>query len=94
MNGKKAKRIRKQASIIIVDWLQSLLSDEEGQKINTKNYINFMPEQTHFMAQRTMHLNAYHPKWIVNKINQLLAIYPDRSIEEITLEDIQWKISR
>ena len=40
MNGKKAKRIRKQTSIIIVDWLQSLLSDEEGQKINTKNYIN------------------------------------------------------
>tara|TARA_R110000822_G_scaffold24946_10_gene75691 strand:- start:899 stop:1183 length:285 start_codon:yes stop_codon:yes gene_type:complete len=94
MNGKKAKRIRKQASIIIVDWLQSLLSDEEGQKINTKNYINFMPKQTHFMAQRTMHLNAYHPKWIGNKINQLLAIFPDRSVEEITLEDIQWKISR
>jgi len=53
-----------------------------------------MPTQTHFMAQRTMHLNAYHPKWIVNKINQLLAIFPDRYIEEITLEDIQWKTSR
>lgn len=94
MNGKKAKRIRKHSGVIIVEWLRTLLSEEEGQKITTENYTAFMPTQTHFMAHRTMHLNAYHPKWIVNKINQLLAIFPDRSIEEITLEDIQWKTSR
>jgi len=93
MNGKKAKRIRKQSGVIIVNWLRTLLSEEEGQKIDTKNYTNFMPKQTHYMAQRTMHLNAYHPKWVVNKINQLLAIYPDRTVEQITLEDIQWKTS-
>ncbi len=94
MNGRKAKRIRKHSGVIIVNWLRTLLSEEEGQKITTENYTDFMPTQTHFMAQRTMHLNAYHPKWIVNKINQLLSIFPDRSIEEITLEDIQWKTSR
>ena len=94
MNGRKAKRIRKHSEVIIVNWLRTLLSKEEGQKITTKNYTDFMPTQTHYTAQRTVYLNAYHPKWIVNKINQLLAIFPDRSIEEITLEDIQWKTSR
>ena len=94
MNGSKAKRIRKQSGIIIVNWLRTLLSEEEGRKIDTKNYTNFMPKQTHYMASRTVHLNAYHPKWVIKKINQLLAIYPNRTIEQITLEDIQWKISR
>ena len=49
-----------------------------------------MPTQTHFMAERTMYLNAYHPKWIKNKIKKLLVIWPDRAIESITLKDIQW----
>ena len=71
MNKKKTKRIQAQASVILVDWLRSLLNEEEGLKINTKNYLNFMPTQTHFMAERTMYLNAYHPKWIKNKIKRL-----------------------
>ncbi len=90
MNKKKTKRIQAQASVILVDWLRSLLNEEEGLKINTKNYLKFMPTQTHFMAERTMYLNAYHPKWIKNKIKRLLVIWPDRAIESITLKDIQW----
>ena len=94
MNRKKSKRIRHHSESLLVSWMKQLLEKEEADKITINTYKSFMPQQTHFMAQRTMHLNAYHPKWIVNKINQLLAIFPDRSIEEITLEDIQWKTSR
>jgi len=73
MNKKKTKRIQAQASVILVDWLRSLLNEEEGLKINTKNYLKFMPTQTHFMAERTMYLNAYHPKWIKNKIKKTVS---------------------
>ena len=89
MNGRKAKQIRSHSETILVSWLKSLLSDEEGQKINIQNYKNFMPTQTHYMAQRTMYINSYHPKWIRNKIQRLLKINPDRVVEEITLGDIQ-----
>tara|TARA_B110000046_G_C12888317_1_gene353231 strand:- start:186 stop:455 length:270 start_codon:yes stop_codon:yes gene_type:complete len=89
MNGKKAKQIRKQSGVLIVDWLRSLLSEEEGQKVTTANYKNFMPTQTHFMAQRTMYLNSYHPKWISNKVKRLLKQQPNRALEEITLGEIQ-----
>jgi len=89
MNGRKAKRIRLHSGTIIVDWLRTLLTEEEGQKINIENYKNFMPAQTHFMAHRTMHLNAYHPKWIRNKIQRLLKQDPNRVIEEITLGEIK-----
>ena len=89
MNGKKAKRIRKHSGVIIVDWLRSLLSEEEEQGVTVDNYKNFMPEQTHYMAQRTMHLNAYHPKWVCNKITKIIKSNPHRVIETITLGEVQ-----
>jgi hypothetical protein len=91
MNRKKSKRIKAQSATIIVDWFASLLDKEESSKINVKNYMSFMPDQTHFMAGRTMYLNAYHPKWVIKTIKQLLRDSPNLSIETITLEDIQWK---
>ena len=89
MNGKKAKRIRKHSGVIIVDWLRSLISEEEGQGVTVDNYKNFMPTQTHYMANRTMHLNAYHPKWIRNKIQRLLKQNPKRVIASITLDEMK-----
>jgi hypothetical protein len=32
MNGKLAKKIRKQADDVIIGWMKSLLSDEEADK--------------------------------------------------------------
>ena len=57
--------------------------------VTVDNYKNFMPTKTHYMANRTMHLNAYHPKWIRNKIQRLMRHNPKRVLEEITLEDIK-----
>jgi len=89
MNGRRAKRIRAHARTIFVSWFKTLVNDEEGAKINTKNYADYMPLQTHFMAHGTMHRNAYHPKWIRSKIRQLLKTNPKRTIEDITLGEIK-----
>lgn len=90
MNRKKSKKISKQSKLIMVEWLSSLLSKEEASKITTKNCLDFMPKQTHFMAERTIYLNAYHPKWIRNKIKTIIYKFPQTAIVDITLKDIQW----
>ena len=94
MNGKKAKRIRRHSRVLLVSWLKSLLSEEEAEQVNIKNYKQMMPEQTHAYVQDKFLLNAYHPKWIVKKINQLTSIYPKLKIEDVNLELIQWKANR
>ena len=94
MNNKQAKRIRRHASTLLVGWLRSLLTEEEGAKINIKNYADHMPEQTHIYANRRMMLNANHPKWIIKKINQLLRIYPHLQVEDVDLELVQWKANK
>ena len=94
MNNKKSKAIRRHSESLLVEWLQSLLSEEEGAAITVKNYKQFMPEQTHVFANQKILLNAYHPKWIAKKIKQLLLIFPDIKITDSSLEHIQWKAQR
>jgi len=94
MNRRRSKRIARHAESLLVVWLKGLLSDEEAAKINIGNYKSKMPEQTHYMAQRTVYLNAYHPKWLKKKINQLLLIYPRLAVEDINLEMVTWKVNQ
>tara|TARA_R110002153_G_scaffold255432_1_gene414090 strand:+ start:52 stop:354 length:303 start_codon:yes stop_codon:yes gene_type:complete len=94
MNRKMSKRIRHHSELLLVAWMKQLLEKEEADKITINTYKSFMPKQTHFMAQRTMYLNAYHPKWIAKKIKQLIKIFPDILIEDVNLEMITWKVNQ
>ena len=44
MNNKKAKQIRKQTRCILVEWLKSLLPEEEANKINASNVLKYIPK--------------------------------------------------
>ena len=94
MRAVKAKRIRSHAKSLLVMWLHSLLEKKEAAKITLANYLDYMPEQTHIMVNKTIKLSAYHPKWMSNQIKQILKIDPDLPIESIDLELIKWQANR
>tara|TARA_R110002020_G_scaffold126093_4_gene283766 strand:- start:2306 stop:2599 length:294 start_codon:yes stop_codon:yes gene_type:complete len=94
MRSVKAKRIRKHAKTLLVTWLHTLLDKEEAAKININNYMSHMPKQTHIFVGGQLKLSAFHPKWVSNKIKQLLKIYPLLKIEDIDLELIKWKANQ
>ncbi len=90
MNGKKSKKISNQCKVILVEWLKTLLPQEEADKISVENCLNFVPEQTHFYANRTIYLNSYNPKWIKNKIKKIVNLLPFKPIQSISLKDVEW----
>ena len=59
MNRKKIKKLRRKAKEILVDWLKSLLPEEEQDKININNIIQLMPSQTH-----------YNPHWTLKEMSK------------------------
>ena len=79
MNSKKMKPIRRKAKLILVEWLQSLLSKEEASKINYKNVFAFMPEQTHYYSGNTFRLQPWSYKWIVKKLKR----NPELTIDDL-----------
>jgi len=88
MNGKKAKRIRRHANQLVFEWLKTMLTDEEAKKLNSKNMAEYMPEQTHFFANRSIHISAYTPRWFQQRIKRLIK-ENKKTIEDITGKDIE-----
>ena len=92
MNRTKSKRIKKHAETLQVEWLKSLLDTEEASKINKDNFREMLPEQTHIWARGTVHTSFYTLKWLSNK--KLIKIFPDKQVEDVSSQDIEWKMSQ
>ena len=94
MRAVKSKQIRRHAKTLLVSWLHSLLDKEEADKINVHNYVDHMPKQTHIFINGKLMLSAFHPKWVVKKINRLLEENPNLNLKDIDLELIKWIANR
>ncbi len=70
MNTKQMSRIRNKAKHIMVEWLKGLLNPEEQKKVNVKNVLTLMPNQTHYWHGTTLKLQPWSYKWIVKKLKK------------------------
>ena len=59
MNGRKSKLIRKNAKWLVVEWIKSLLPEEEASKVNLKNYHSLVPPEKQVYANGKLFLSAY-----------------------------------
>ena len=89
MNSKKLKELRRKTKQLQIEWLKSLVSEEEGEGINLKTLKSLLPKQTHFYAMvtgsngqehRCIRLSYMTSKWIM----KILKLYPHiRTIGEL-----------
>jgi len=70
MNTKQMSKIRNKAKHIMVEWLKGLLNPEEQKKVNVKNVLTLMPNQTHYWNDTTLRLQPWSYKWIVKKLKK------------------------
>jgi len=71
MNGKRAKEVRRKGRQILVEWLRSIIPDEEDSKqINVNNLEEYLSEQTHVYLNRKFMLSAYSLKWIYKRVKR------------------------
>ena len=57
MNSKKEKQIRKHARKLMIDWLKTVVPEEEKAKITVDSIEDYMPDQTHVYGKLTDHSN-------------------------------------
>jgi len=70
MNTKQMSKIRNKAKGILVEWLKTLLNKEEQAKVNTKNILTLLPNQTHYYQGDTLRLQPWSYKWVVKKLKR------------------------
>ena len=87
MNSKDCKKISRQTDLILVEWLKTLVSDEEKEQINTSNIHSLLPSTNYFFVGRTLRLSFYTPKWVRQSIKKIFKL--GREIESITMGDLE-----
>ena len=63
-------KIRNKAKGILVEWLKNLLNKEEQSKVNVKNILTLLPNQTHYWSGDTLRLQPWSYKWVVKKLKR------------------------
>jgi len=80
MNGRKAKRLRRKAEDLLINWIRTMVPEgEDATKINKKNLDQFLPQQTHIFANNRFMLSAYSLRWFYKQV---------KKNPNITLEDL------
>ena len=63
-------KIRNKAKAILVEWLKTLLNEEEQKKVNVKNVLTLLPNQTHYWQDTTLKLQPWSYKCVVKKLKK------------------------
>ena len=72
-------KIRNKAKAILVEWLKTLLNEEEQKKVNIKNVLTLLPNQTHYFSGNTFKLQPWSYKWVVKKLKR----NPELTIDDL-----------
>jgi len=88
MNSKKAKHVRRRAKELMVDWIKSMVPNDQHKDITVENLDKFTPDETHIYANRKVILSAYSFRWFIKKIKKLYNS-KNININNITLKDIE-----
>jgi hypothetical protein len=73
MNSKQLKKLRRLIKPLQVEWLKSLLPEDQAKTITVDNVNDLLPDQTHVFGGGKMHLSFMTDKWIM----KMLKKYPD-----------------
>lgn len=81
----KTKQVRKLSKQFVVEWLKSMLTEEEQKKVSVDNYEKYLPKEKHFYANNKLMVSAYTPRWFSQRIKKVLRT---KHIDDITYSDV------
>lgn len=71
MNRKQVKRVNRKAEKILIQWLQSIVPEEDKNRIDESNYKTFLPEAPYFVRKKTRRNAFFTLKWAKRKIKKM-----------------------
>ena len=87
MNPKTMKKINKHADNLLLEWLKTLIPEEDYHKVSLENLNSFLPSVNYFYANNSLRLSFYGPKWTRKCIKKLVRAGTD--LESITMKDLE-----
>ena len=85
MNQRKVRELKKRIKPIQVEWLRSLLPEEQAKTLTVDNVDELLPSETHMHTTDKTILSFMSDKWLMKKLKR----YPDIK----TYKQLQEKIN-
>jgi len=92
MRKKTLKKIDAKVDNLLVEWVKSLLSDEEQEQVTLKNYKTLLPKEEYILARGTNYLSFYTCRWARQNIKKLIRKGVD--LDSITIGDLEWMLKK
>jgi hypothetical protein len=83
MNQKKIKELRRRVKPIQIEWLKTLLPDEQSSTITIDNIEGLLPDQTHVFGGGQLHLSYMTDKWIIKHLKRNPHITTYKELQEV-----------
>jgi hypothetical protein len=94
VNSKQLKKLRKLVKPLQVEWLQSILPEDQGKTITIDNVEGLMPDQTHVFGNHQIHLSFMSDKWIMKILKDNPNITTYKELETINEQQQQKYLDR
>ena len=88
MRKKILKRIDNKASELLIEWLRSIVNEDDEEKVTKENYKSLLPKEEYIVSKRTYYLAFYTHRWAKQNIKNLLK--KGIELENITIGDLIW----
>tara|TARA_R100000656_G_scaffold101257_1_gene73662 strand:- start:717 stop:1040 length:324 start_codon:yes stop_codon:yes gene_type:complete len=89
MNKALLKRISRHTDVLLVQWVKSLVTEEEAEKVTLENIHDLMPDDRHVYLRGQARVAPNSPKWIRKMLKKAVTTDPSLLIEDITLKDLE-----
>lgn len=92
MRKKILKQIDNKVDSLLIEWVKSLLSDEEQEQVTKQNYKSLLPKEEYILARGTNYLSFYTCRWARQNIKKLIRKGAD--LDSITIGDLEWMLKK
>ena len=92
MKKELLKRISRHTEVLLVEWIKSLVTEEEAEKVSLDNIDELLPDERHFFVGNQLVLSPNSPKWIRKQLKKLVKADSTITIEDVTIEELQCMI--
>ena len=83
MNAKLVKKLRKRIKPIQVEWLKTLLPEDQAEKVNLENIKDLIPSEPHIFAGNRLYLTFMSDKWVMKQLKRNPHITTYKELSEL-----------
>tara|TARA_A100000172_G_scaffold71239_1_gene51781 strand:+ start:189 stop:443 length:255 start_codon:yes stop_codon:yes gene_type:complete len=82
------KKINRQVEVISIEWLRSIMPEEEADKITVTNFRQYLNQTAHYFKDKQFFNSSFTEKWTRRKLKKLFKKNPSKPINSYKYFDL------